>query len=98
MPLMRSSSRAEPIADVRVHAAAFMKAHPGHAFCDACLAAKLGLAVREVRHARIGLAGCPEFEQQTGFCSVCLEVKPIIHMAWLHFDGPPDDDALPFGA
>jgi hypothetical protein len=95
---MRVKQLTEPIADVRVHASAYMKSHPGHAFCDACLALKLGLGVREVRHARIGLAGCAEFEQQTGFCSVCLEVKHIIHMAWLHFDSPGNDEALPFGA
>jgi hypothetical protein len=95
---MSRSEHVEPIADIRLQAAAVMKAHPGHAFCDACLAAKLGLAEREVRHARIGLAGCPEFEQQTWFCSVCLEVKHVIHVAWLHFDHPADDSPLPFGA
>lgn len=87
-----------PIADYRLQVAEYMKAHPGHAFCDACLAEKLALAVREVRAARIGLAGSAEFEQQTWFCSVCLQPKNVIHVAWLHFDAPGDDAPLPYGA
>jgi hypothetical protein len=79
---------------IRSLATDLLKAYPGHAFCDACLAAKLGLEVREVRHARIGLAGSAEFEQQTWFCSVCLEVKHVIHVAWLNFETPLDDDAV----
>lgn len=80
------------ITDVRAQAAELLKAYPGHAFCDVCLAARLGLGVREVHHARIGLAGSTEFEQQTWFCSVCLEVKHVIHVAWLNFDPPAGDD------
>ncbi|MBI2205538.1 MAG: hypothetical protein HYU41_16960 [Candidatus Rokubacteria bacterium] len=86
------------ITDARLQAAEHLKAYPGHAFCDGCLADKLGLGVREVRHARIGLAGSDEFEQQQGFCSVCLEVKHVIHVAWLHFEAPNDDEHRAFEA
>ncbi len=87
-----------PITDVRLQAAEYLKAYPGHAFCDACLADKLGLGVREVRNARIGLAGSHEFEQEQGFCSVCLEIKHVIHVGWLHFDTPNDDAHHAFDA
>lgn len=73
--------------------AALLNAYPGHAFCDECLAGKLGVSLREVRHAQIVLAGSPEFEQQTWFCSVCLSVKHVIHVAWLRFDPAHLDDA-----
>jgi hypothetical protein len=80
------------ITDVRLQTAELLKAYPGHAFCDACLADRLGLGIREVRHARIGLAGSDEFEQQPGFCSMCFELQHVIHVAWLHFDSPADDE------
>ena len=86
------------IADIRLQIAECLKSHPGHAFCDSCLATKLGLRAREVHHARIGLAGSQEFAQESGFCSVCLEVKSVIHVAWLHFEAPDDDAPLPYGA
>lgn len=81
--------------DVRVQAAELLKAYPGHAFCDTCLSEKLHLSVRDVRYARIGLAGSREFEQQTWYCSVCLEVKHVIHVAWLHFESAADDHTRP---
>ena len=94
----RAERYSAAIDDIRLQAAEYLKTHPGHAFCDSCLAAKLRLRAREVHHARIGLAGSHEFEQGTAFCSVCLEIKNVIHVAWLRFDAPDDDAPLPYGA
>jgi hypothetical protein len=96
--MIRSDRFNDIIADIRLQIAIYLKAHPGHAFCDNCLAAKLGLGAREVHHARIGLAGSQEFEQHSAFCSSCLTMKNVIHVAWLHFDAPDDDAPLPYGA
>jgi hypothetical protein len=73
-----------------------LKSYPGHAFCDDCLAGKIGYATRDVRRARIGLAGSSEFEQETTFCSVCMEQKHVIHVAWLRFDvaAPAHEETL----
>jgi hypothetical protein len=77
-----------------MRATEFLKDHPGHACCDDCLASRVGLTVREVRYARVRLAGSPEFEQHTWFCSFCLEVRDVIHVAWMHFGAPPVRDEL----
>lgn len=82
----RSRSAASSVIDVRPQASEVLKSFPGHAFCDDCLAAKVGYPTRDVRRARIGLAGSSEFEQEMTFCSVCLEQKHVIHVAWLKFD------------
>ena len=82
----RSRSAAPAAIDVRPQASDVLKSFPGHAFCDDCLAAKIGYPLRDVRRARIGLAGSSEFEQEITFCSVCLEQKHVIHVAWLRFD------------
>jgi hypothetical protein len=69
-------------------AARVLRAHPGHAFCDECLAQRLAVSAREVRYAFIALAGSHEFDQETWFCSGCLAQKHVIHVAWLRFDVP----------
>jgi hypothetical protein len=74
-------------------AARFLRSHPGHAFCDGCLAQRLGSAVRDVRRARIVLSGSTEFDQEPWFCSVCLEYTQVIHVAWLRFDAPHPEEA-----
>lgn len=61
----------------------FLKEYPGHAFCDECLAERLGLERREIHRARIGLVGSTEFDQHVWFCSVCLQLTHVIHVAWL---------------
>ena len=73
---------------IGVEAARFLRAHPGHAFCDACLAKRIAVSVREVRYAFITLAGSQEFDQETWFCSACLAQKHVIHVAWMRFDVP----------
>ena len=91
----RSRAGTASATTLRHQTAELLKSYPGHAFCDDCLAAKVGHPTREVRRARIGLAGSNEFEQETTFCSVCLEQKHVIHVAWLRFDvAAADDDAL----
>ena len=82
----RTRSTTPPSIDVRLQTSEVLKFYPGHAFCDDCLAGKVGYPVREVRRARIGLAGSTEFEQEMTFCSACLEQKHVIHVAWLRFD------------
>ena len=82
----RTRGATSPVSDVRLQTSEVLKFYPGHAFCDDCLAGKLGYPVREVRRARIGLAGSAEFEQEMTFCSACLEQKHVIHVAWLRFD------------
>lgn len=66
----------------------FLREHPGHAFCDECLAEKAQVGVRDVRRARIALAGLHEFDQERWLCSVCFALKLVIHVAWLSFDAP----------
>jgi len=75
-------------ARIVVEVARFLREHPGHAFCDDCLADRAQLAVRDVRHARIALAGVHEFDQETWLCSVCFASTFVIHVAWLSFDEP----------
>jgi hypothetical protein len=84
----RTRSAASALTDVRLQTSEVLKFYPGHAFCDDCLAGKVGYPVRDVRRARIGLAGSSEFEQEMTFCSGCLEQKHVIHVAWLRFDVP----------
>jgi hypothetical protein len=93
---IRARSATSPIIDVRLQTSEVLKSYPGHAFCDECLAGKVGYPTREVRRARIGLAGSSEFEQEMTFCSVCLEQKHVIHVAWLRFDvaATPQEEAL----
>ena len=79
----RTSERSERSV---METAKYLRAHPGHAFCDDCLADRTGTAPREVRIARVALAGNAEFEQQIAFCSACLAFKLVIHVAWLHFE------------
>ncbi|MBI1737547.1 MAG: hypothetical protein HYR51_20440 [Candidatus Rokubacteria bacterium] len=86
----RARTATSAVIDVRLQTSDVLKSFPGHAFCDDCLAGKVGYPVREVRRARIGLAGSSEFEQETTFCSVCLEQKHVIHVAWLKFDVATD--------
>ena len=69
-----------------------LRAYPGHAFCDECLAQKVGTSARAIRRARIALAGSVEFDQQVQFCSVCLRLRHVIHVAWLRFDSAPEHD------
>jgi hypothetical protein len=73
---------------IGAEAGRLLRAHPGHAFCDECLAQRLAVGVREVRYALITLAGSAEFDQETWFCSACLQQKHVIHVAWLRFDVP----------
>lgn len=77
--------------EIRTLAEQFLKSYPGHAFCDDCLADRVGLELREVRYAKIALAGSAEFEQRTWFCSVCLEWRQVIHVAWLWFTSTDSD-------
>ena len=79
--------------DHRVRTEDVLRAYPGHAFCDECLAQKVGMSMRAVRRARIALAGSVEFDQQVQFCSVCLRLRHVIHVAWLRFDAAPERDA-----
>jgi hypothetical protein len=73
---------------IGLESARFLREHPGHAFCDECLAQRLTVTLREVRYARIALAGSAEFDQEIWFCSACLAHKHVIHVAWLRFDAP----------
>ena len=73
------------ITETRVQTVAteFLKEYPGHAFCDECLAERLGLGRREIHRARIGLIGSTEYDQHVWFCSVCMRLTHVIHVAWL---------------
>lgn len=70
----------------------FLKGFPGHAFCDQCLAERLGMQAREVRRARIALINSTEFDQHVWFCSVCMRRTHVIHVAWLDGGMPHDSD------
>ncbi len=61
----------------------YLRIHPGHAFCDECLARKLGIGLEAARQARADLAGARDLDQETWFCSACLSVKPVLHVAWI---------------
>lgn len=80
---------------IGLETAQFLRAHPGHAFCDECLSRRLGITLRDVRHARIALVGCHEFDQEPWFCSACLQLTHVIHVAWLRFDTPHTSEEAP---
>ena len=67
-----------------------LREFPGHAFCDQCLAERIGMQPREVRRARIALIGSSEFDQHVWFCSSCMRRTHVIHVAWLA-EGMPND-------
>ena len=78
--------------ELRSQTERLLREFPGHAFCDECLAQQLGVGLREVLHVYIGLVGRPEFVQETWFCSFCLRMTHVIHVDWLSFDPPAEDD------
>ena len=84
-PAVTPENRKARIIETRVQTQTieFLKSYPGHAFCDDCLAERLGMDARDVRCARIGLAGSTDFDQHVWFCSVCMQRTHVIHVAWL---------------
>lgn len=90
--LDRSIDRLALAAELRIQTERLLRDYPGHAFCDECLAQQLGVRLREVLHVYIGLVGRPELVQETWFCSFCLRVTHVIHVDWLSFDSPAEDD------
>ena len=63
--------------------AEYLRIHPGHAFCDDCLAGKLGIGLAAMRLARAALASARDLDRETWFCSACMSMKDVLHVAWL---------------
>lgn len=72
--------------------AEFLSRNPGHAFCDDCLAERVGLDRTIVWEAAEALSPSSEFEVDEGICSYCLKaIEDVAHVEWVK----PDEDAKP---
>lgn len=79
----QAGGRAMTSMQAQTRVAEYLRIHPGHAFCDDCLADKLGIGLEAMRHARGALASVHDLDQETWFCSACMSMKDVLHVAWL---------------
>ena len=60
----------------------FLIARSPDAFCDDCIAANLGLSIRQhANHKTRELANSPRFDRRKGKCSICGGTKLVIRNA-----------------
>ena len=66
--------------------------HPGHAFCESCLAQKSGADLVALRDAKSSILRDPVFQAEEWFCSVCLQFRPVLHVRWLDGETSRSED------
>ena len=69
---------------IRKRVADFLSRNPGHAFCDDCLAERIGLEKAAVWAAASQLSPSPDYEVDAGICSACFtHVEDVAHVEWV---------------
>src|SRR5580704_10750652 len=80
---------------VRERLVHFLTTSSPKAFCDDCVACRIGLSNHQAQHETSVLGEIPGFSRRRGFCSNCNKTMLVILYAPRCFDLPPEQRRSP---